>query len=345
MSIISNRKDDHLRLCFENEVLSSVSTGLDDYRFVHNALPEIDFAEISTATRFLGRDIKFPMLISSMTGGAEKSGKINKALAEMANDFGMCFAVGSQRIALENNDFSKSFRIRNYAPDIPILANLGAVQLNYGFSIDECKRAVEMVDADALLLHLNPLQEVFQSGGNTNFSGLLKKIEHICAGLYVPVIVKEVGNGISSFVAAKLYSAGVYGIETAGAGSISWSMLESLRSSDVVLQKSAKAFVNWGNPTAECIKNISSEAKNVKIIASGGIKNGVDIAKSIALGADICGNASEFLKAVLISRSECENFVESLILELKIAMFCVGCKSISDLKSAQLVCNKKEKHQ
>jgi isopentenyl-diphosphate delta-isomerase len=181
------------------------------------------------------------------------------------------------------------------------------------------------------------MQEVFQTGGNTNFSGLLKKIEKVCSSLKYPVIVKEVGYGISAPVAEKLRNAGVYGIEIGGSGSVSWSRLESERSNDAILKNAAAAFADWGNPTADCLESISKIKGNMKIIAGGGIKTGVDIAKSVALGAQICGNATDFLRKITISRKECENFVKSLIFELKTAMFCIGCENIEELKAAKLI--------
>ncbi len=338
LSSASQRKDDHLSCVLAGKGVSSkASSGFEKYRFEHNALPEVDFADIDTSVKFLGRHIDFPLIISSLTGGHPKSEKINIGLAETANDFNIGFAVGSQRIAIEDRSFEKSFKIRNYAPNILLFANLGAVQLNYGFSVDECQRAVDMIDADALMLHLNPLHEVFQLEGNTNFSGLLSKIEKVCSKLDVPVVVKEVGYGISCAVAKKLYNAGVSIIDVAGAGSISWTEIESIRSNDVVMKNASETFADWGNPTAECIKDILQSLKKVKIIASGGVRTGLDMAKSIALGADICANASNFLLKIAHSRAECENFIETLKVEFKTAMFCTGCKNLEDLRSVKLI--------
>jgi isopentenyl-diphosphate delta-isomerase len=333
---IQKRKKDHIALVSDPLSVSLISPGFENYRFEHNALPEIDFAEIDTSVDFLGRHLKLPLMILSITGG-DGTERINRNLAGIANDFELGMAVGSQRIALEDKSFADSFRMRRYAPNILLFANLGAVQLNYDYSLDECRRVVDMIEADALVLHLNPLQEVFQVDGNTNFSGLLKKIEKICSSLASPVIVKEVGYGISASVAKKLQEAGVYAVDVAGAGTVSWSSLESIRSLDVVVRNAAKSFANWGNQTADCIKSVAEIKKKMKIIASGGLRTGVDVAKSLALGADICGNASSFLQKLMISRSECENFVESMILELKTTMFCVGCKNIRELKSAKLI--------
>ncbi len=334
-----SRKDDHIKLALSEYEKPSFDAGFDKYRFEHNALPEIDFSEIDTSVKFLGRKLNLPLIVSSMTGGGAISQKINRALAEMANDFNIGFAVGSQTCAINDNDFEKTFKVRIHAPNTLIFANIGAVQLNYGFSIDECKKAIDMIDADALILHLNPLQEVFQYEGTKNFSCLLKKIEAVCSKSRVPVIAKEIGYGISLSVARKLYDAGVYAVEIAGAGSISWSEIEKQRSNDIVIKNAAKSFLNWGNPTVECLQAISEGIKGIKIISSGGIKTGVHIAKSISLGADLCGNASDFLRCAIESRAECENFIETLSLELKIAMFCTGSKNIEQLKKIKLIKN------
>jgi isopentenyl-diphosphate delta-isomerase len=333
----SFRKDDHIAIALSELGSLKMTPGFENYRLEHNALPEMDFSEVDTSVNVMGRRINLPLFISSMTGGGKTSEKINRALAELANDFNIGLAVGSQRCAIDDDRLEKTFKVRNYAPNIPIFSNLGASQLNYGYSIDECKRALDMIDADALVFHLNPLHEIFQIDGTTNFSGLLKKIEGICAKLDAPVIVKEVGYGISASVAQKLADAGVYAVDVAGAGSVSWSAIERRRrTNDIVLQMSANTFLNWGNQTAECIRSIFEKVKNIKIIASGGVKTGVEMAKSIALGASLCGNASEFLKKVTESRAECENFLEALSLELKIAMFCTGSKNIQELKSARI---------
>ncbi len=336
MEKTSLKKDQQITFALSEGASCITDAGFDNYRFEHIALPEIDFSEIDTSVKFLGRKLKIPLIISSITGGGNKSEKINRSLAGLSNDYGVGFAVGSQTCALKDSSLEKSFRVRPYAPNSLILANMGAAELNYGFTIDECRRAVDMIDADGLILHLNPLHEVFQRNNTTNFSDLLKKIERICEKLDAPVIVKEVGYGISSFVAKKLADAGVYAIEVAGAGSISWSAIEKEASRDVVLRAAADSFRGWGNPTTECIESIAKSVKNVKIIASGGVNTGVKIAKSIALGADLCGNASAFLQKIMESRSECENFMETIMMELKTAMFCTGCKNLEELKKARI---------
>ncbi|MDR2107549.1 MAG: type 2 isopentenyl-diphosphate Delta-isomerase [Holosporaceae bacterium] len=336
MEEILKRKENHISLACEAVGRSAVDPGFHRYRFEHNALPEINFAETDTSANFLGRNLGLPLIISSITG-YDVSEKINRNLAGVANDFRLGMAVGSQRIAFEDRSFENSFKIRRYAPDILLFANLGAVQLNCGYSADECRRAVDMAEADALILHLNPMHEVFQTNGNTDFSGLLGKIEKICSSLKHPVFVKEVGYGISASVAKKLREAGVCGVDVAGAGTISWSWLEGRCSNDVVVRQSSEAFRDWGNPTVDCIESIAKIGGKMKIIAGGGVRNGVDMAKAIALGADVCANATDFLQKVMVSRSDCENFVESLTLELKTAMFCVGCKNIGELRSAKLL--------
>lgn len=338
MACGSQKKTDQLDLALKSiKARQILSDDLKEYRFEHNALPEIDFNEIDTSVKFLGKKLKLPLIISSITGGMNKGRKINKALAELANDFCVGFSVGSQRVAIEDEVLADTFRVRNYAPDILLFANLGAVQLNYGYGIEECQRVVDMIEADALFLHLNPLQEAFQPGAsNVNFSGLLKKIEQICKKLDVPVFIKEVGSGISKSVAQKLKDAGVSGIDVAGCGNYSWANVEAERSNDVVLKASACEFLSWGMTAAECIKDISGSVKDLILIASGGISNGLEIAKFLALGANLCSAASPFLLKVNESRSECENFMESIIFSLKTAMFCTGSKNISELKKAKI---------
>lgn len=338
MENLLKRKDDHISLALSKDIKTSSESGFDNYLFEHNALPEINFSEIDISTKFLGRKLSMPLIISSITGGGKLSEKINRSLAGLANDFNIGFSVGSQRCAIENTSIMKSFQdLRNYAPNIPILANLGASQLNYGYKVEECKQAVDMIDADALTLHLNPLHEVFQLNGTSNFSDLLSKIEKVCAKVGVPVIIKEVGYGISASVARKLINVGVSIIDVAGTGSISWTKIEKYRSNDIVIQNASKSFENWGIPTAQCIESISENIGTAIIIASGGVNTGIKIAKSIALGASICGNASDFLKHVVESRTSCENYIETLKFELKTSMFCTGCKNLQELKKAKII--------
>ena len=327
----AKRKKDHLELCLTQPVETG-TTGLENYSFVHNALPEMDFKEIDLSTNFLGKKLKAPILISSMTGGTKEACKINKNLAVAAQKLGVAMAVGSQRTAIENPRLANTFQIRKFAPDIVLLANLGAVQLNYGFGIKECQKCVEMIDADGLILHLNPLQEAIQPEGNVNFSGLLAKIKKIAAVSTVPLIVKEVGAGISKKTAEKLLKAGIKIIDVAGWGGTNWALIESLRRSD---QPANQIFSYLGIPTSEAIKDCGS-IDGLTVIGSGGIRNGVEIAKALALGADLVGLALPLLKPATVSSIAEERELQKLIFQLKVTMFCVGAKKINELTEKNL---------
>jgi len=333
------RKIDHIRIVLGEDVAAKgVSTGFGAYRLPHTALPELDLAEVDTRTTFLGKPISAPLLISSMTGGASVAERINLALAEAAEHLGLPMGVGSQRAAVVDPRLAPTYQVRRVAPRIPLLANLGAVQLNYGFGVDQCRRAVEMIEADALILHLNPLQEAVQPEGNTNFKGLLGKIEHLCRTLEVPVVVKEVGNGIGARDAQRLYACGVRIIDVAGAGGTSWSEVERYRQPDEQGRRVAGAFADWGLPTTECIRAVRAALPEVTIIGSGGVRSGVDVAKAIALGADLAGTAKPALASAIDERGA-EAVVEGLtafIRELRVAMFCSGCATLADLRKLEL---------
>ena len=332
-SEIENRKSEHLRVCIEEDVeFQQLTNGLEKYRFTHCCLPELDRSDIELGTTFLGKSLKAPILISSMTGGTELAHLVNTRLATVAQRYGLAMGVGSQRIALEQPELAPTFAVRSLAPDILLLANLGAVQLNYGCGLEDCLKLVELLEADALILHLNPLQEWVQSGGDSNFKGLLAKIEQICAQLPVPVIAKEVGNGISAPMAKKLIEAGVAAIDVAGAGGTSWAKVESQRAKDNRQRHLGQVFADWGLPTAECITAIRSLNSTIPLIASGGLKNGLDLAKSIALGADLGGLARPFLVAAIESEAAVDELVKFLIAELEIVLFCTGNPNLSALK-------------
>jgi len=282
----SSRKLDHVRIVMDEDVAAKgIYTGFAAYRMPHDAVPELDLAAIDTSTALLGKPMRAPLLISSMTGGAFDVARINLALAEAAQALGLAMGVGSQRSAIRDQRLAYTYQVRQVAPSIPLLANLGAVQLNYGYGVDECRRAVEMIEADALILHLNVLQEAVQPEGNTNFKGLLQKIELVCRDVGVPVIAKEVGNGISAQAARRLIEAGVWGIDIAGAGGTSWSEVERFRHSTGQGARVAGAFAGWGIPTTEAIRTVRAALPNILVIGSGGIRSGVDIAKAIAAGA------------------------------------------------------------
>jgi isopentenyl-diphosphate delta-isomerase len=269
-----------------------------------------------------------------MTGGTEEAGEINQRLAEAAQEVRVVMGVGSQRAALEHPEQTTTFSItRKVAPDILLFANLGAVQLNYSYGIDECRRAVDMIQADALILHLNPLQEAVQDAGDTNFEGLSKKIEEICKKLDVPVIAKEVGWGISERTANLLTDCGVSAIDVAGAGGTSWSQVEMHRAPDEFTRQLAATFVGWGIPTAESILNVKKAAPDMTIFASGGLKDGLDIAKCIALGATLGGMAGQFLKAAAISTEATIETMQLVKRQIEVAMFAAGVGTFQDLKT------------
>ncbi|CCI25323.1 type 2 isopentenyl-diphosphate Delta-isomerase [Microcystis aeruginosa] len=334
-SEIENRKSEHLRVCIEEDVeFQQLTNGLEKYRFTHCCLPELDRSDIELGTTFLGKSLKAPILISSMTGGTELAHLVNTRLATVAQRYGLAMGVGSQRIALEQPELAPTFAVRSLVPDILLLANLGAVQLNYGCGLEDCLKLVELLEADALILHLNPLQEWVQSGGDSNFKGLLAKIQQICAQLPVPVIAKEVGNGISAVMAKQLIEAGVAAIDVAGAGGTSWAKVESQRAKDNRQRHLGQVFADWGLPTAECITAIRSMNSTIPLIASGGLKNGLDLAKSIALGADLGGLARPFLVAAIESEAAVDELVKFLIAELEIVLFCTGNPNLSALKNS-----------
>jgi isopentenyl-diphosphate delta-isomerase len=329
-----NRKADHLRLNLEEEVqFRETTTGLEQYRFLHQALPEIDLAAVDLSTTFLGKSLCYPFLISSMTGGTGEALRLNLNLARAAQACGIGMGLGSQRAAIEDWSLAETFQVRPAAPDVLLLANLGAVQLNYGYAIEHCRLAVEMLQADALILHLNPLQEALQPEGDGNFGGLLSKIEAICKTLQVPVVVKEIGAGLSGRIVRQLVDVGVAAIDVAGAGGTSWSRVEMYRARTERDRRVAARFVDWGIPTAEAIQQARRAAPTLPLIASGGIYTGLEAAKAIALGADVTAMARPFLKAADISTEAVEEVIEELAQTLRVAMFCVGAPDLAALKN------------
>jgi isopentenyl-diphosphate delta-isomerase len=331
------RKKEHLEICLDTERVTSASgTGLNRYRFVHNALPELDIDEIDLSTTFLGKRLQAPILISSMTGGFDLARKVNRNLAAAAQSLGLAMGVGSQRVAVEEPSAAGSFEVRDVAPDILLFGNLGAVQLNYGYTVEHCRRAVSMIGADALILHLNVLQEAVQPEGNRNFKGLGEKIAAVCRDLEVPVIAKEVGNGISVEAATRLQRAGVKALDVAGYGGTSWSAVEAQRA---VKQgkRPDTAFAAWGIPTEEALVSVRQALPDIQLIASGGVRSGVDIAKAIALGADLGAFGQPLLAAALESSAKVIEFIAGVIHELKVSMLCVGAVDLTALRKAPLV--------
>ena len=326
-----DRKAEHIRLALD-ERMQFPSHAFARWSFDHEALPDLDFDAIDLSVGFLGKRLKAPLLLSCMTGGTEIAARINRNLAEAAESRGVALGVGSQRKALEDASQAGSFEVRGVAPTIPLLANLGAIQLNYGYGVTHCRRAVEMIGADALVLHLNALQEAIQPEGQCNFSGLLPKMAEVASQLSVPVIAKEVGSGISEATGKRLAAAGIKILDTAGVGGTSWARIEAQRADDL---ETGELFAGWGIPTPESIRQLR-RIPGVTIIGSGGLRSGVDVAKAIALGADLAGLAQPFLEAAIESAEQVGRRIDRIVHELKIAMFCLSARNVSDLKSVPI---------
>ncbi len=332
---IEQRKADHIQINLEKDVHSHLTSGLEKYHFLHQALPEINLEDVDTQLTLFGKRLHAPILVSSMTGGTKKAGLINRRLAEAAQANRLAMGIGSQRALIEDPGLSSTFKVRKYAPDILLFANLGAVQLNYGYGIDQCRLAVDTIEADALYLHLNPLQEALQAGGDTDFGGLAKKIELVCRKLDVPVIAKEVGWGISERTAKLLANCGVAAIDVAGAGGTSWSQVEMHRATDEILRELAATFVSWGIPTAESILMVRKSVPRMRIFASGGLKNGLDIAKCIVLGATLGGMAGQFLKAAAVSTEKALATMDLTKRQFQVAMFACGARDLESLNKSK----------
>jgi isopentenyl-diphosphate Delta-isomerase len=334
---LQQRKDDHIQINIEKDVRSALTSGLERYRFIHEALPEINLEDVDTTLSVFGKRLAAPILISSMTGGTEQAGIINRRLAEAAQQTRVAMGVGSQRAALEHPEQATSFQVRKYAPDILLFANLGAIQLNHGYDVDHCRRAVDMIEADALYLHLNPVQEAVQEGGDTNFAGLADKIAMICKHLEVPVIAKEVGWGISERSARLLRDCGVSAIDVAGAGGTSWSQVEMHRAPNEFTRELAATFVGWGIPTAESIQMVRSATPETMIFASGGLKDGLDIAKCLALGSTLGGMAGNFLRAAAASSEKAAETIALTRRQVQVTMFAAGCQNLATLQGIKLL--------
>lgn len=335
---INQRKTEHIRLCLTGNVEGvDKTTGLEGIHFIHNALPEINFESITTETDFLGKQLKAPFLVSSMTGGSELATEINRNLSIAAEEHGWAMAIGSTRAFLESDQYKESFLVREYAKNVPLIVNIGAVQFNYGYGAEECQRIIDKTNADSIVLHLNSMQEIVQDEGDINFENLLPKIEQVCKTLDVPVGAKEVGFGIDGEVAQKLYNAGVSYIDVAGAGGTSWSQVEKLRARNKLKKRAAEAFNNWGIPTKDCIVSVRSKLPEVPLVASGGMKTGVDAAKAITIGADIIGYARHLLQAATESPEAVMETMEQIELELKMTMFGIGVKNLTELKNTKRV--------
>jgi len=333
----SKRKIEHLLLCAEKDV-EAKRNYFDDVHLVHVALPEVDKDEIDTRVEFLGFELSFPMMIAAMTGGHPETKRINEALARAAEEFHIGMGVGSQRAALEDPSQEDSFRIvRDVAPTTFIYANIGALQLKE-FGVEGVEKIIEMIDADAVAIHLNFLQEAIQPEGETAARGCLSAIKEACASLKVPVIVKETGAGMSYGVAKRLFEAGVSAIDVGGLGGTSWAAVETYRAmqeKDELGERLGRLFWNWGIPTPVSIVECSSLP--LPIIATGGIRSGLEIAKSLALGADVCSAALPFVKPAMRGAEEVEKVLEIMAEELRVTMFLCGCSNIEELKRAEII--------
>ena len=335
---IAARKEQHLDIVLSGTVAGRRGTGLDAICFEHAALPEIALSDVDLSTSLFGRELTAPLLISSMTGGPVRSGAINEALAEAAQATGIAFAVGSQRIALEGQGAGGlEHRLRTLAPGVPLLANLGAAQLRDRAGLAMAERAVAMIEADALIVHLNPLQEAVQAGGDTDWRGLLAAIAALTKRLPVPVVAKEVGAGISGTVAERLVEAGVVAIDVAGSGGTSWAQVEAERTGDARLKAVASAFRDWGIPTARAVVDVRRACPAATVIASGGIRDGIDVARAIRLGADVVGQAAGILPAALEGPGAVVAHLDTVIDQLRIACFCTGSASLGELRRAALI--------
>lgn len=339
LSDIGSRKSEHLDIVLRGGVAGAGGqTGLVRVRFEHVAAPELDLDAIDLSADFLGRRLRAPFLISSMTGGPDRAEAINLALAEVAGTLGIAFGVGSQRIAVEGGGAAGLTRaLRQRAGDVPILANLGAAQVRCAAGIARARAAVEMIEADALIIHLNPLQEAVQAGGDRDWSGVLAGIERIVEALAVPVVVKEVGCGISGPLAGRLRDCGVSVIDVAGSGGTSWAAVEAERATSARGRAIAGAFRDWGIPTADSILAVRAACPDAIVIASGGLKSGIDAARALRLGADLAGFAAGILSSAVAGPEALAERFEALIEELRIACFCTGSGDLAALKRARLI--------
>jgi isopentenyl-diphosphate Delta-isomerase len=341
IEIIKQRKRDGIEIPLNNDVQAkTTSTYLEYVKLIHNALPELDYDEIDISTTFLKRKFSAPIIIDSMTGGAPEAAKINGRLGELAEKYGFAMGLGSQRAGLESKELAETYSIaRKNAPSAFLIANIGGAQLAKGLTIDNIKKIIDMIQADALIIHLNPLQELIQPEGEPKYKGVFSKISEISGALDVPVIVKEVGAGISKEVAVKLEVAGVSAINVAGAGGTSWAGVEKLRaeaSNNDLKIHLGEIFWDWGIPTATSLIEVKKTVK-VPIIASGGLRNGMEMAKCIVLGASMCAMAYPFLLKAAESKEQLFNFADTVIAELKSTMFLIGAMNLSLLKSSRYI--------
>lgn len=339
----SERKKAHLDLCLTDQVaFKNKTTGFENYEFEHYAITEVDIEKIDFTTQFFKKQISYPFMISCMTGGTSEAGNINAQLAIAAQQLNIPMGVGSQRQSLENDRYIETYKtIRKNAPKIPVLGNLGAAEVVKLKSLDKVNYLVDIVEADGMVIHLNPLQELFQPEGNPDFTGLIKRLQKLTEILKVPVIVKEVGSGISKKVVQKLLEVGIKGIDIAGAGGISWSGVEMLRSGI----RNQDEFWDWGLPTAYCIKQIAplKEFNEFILIGSGGINSAFDTAKALALGVDLAASARTVLQTLDKNGADgVVNMIKEWFETVKKIMFLTGSKNLREFKNRNNLIHKSE---
>jgi len=326
------RKVEHIDIINRDAYVDRRKGYFDDVLLKHRALPEVDLAGIDTSSTFLGKRLSFPLLISCMTGGDHELVRtININLAKAAEATGVAMGVGSQRVMFTTPQARRSFELRAFAPTALLFGNLGAVQLNYGFTLDHCREAVAVLQADALCLHLNPLQEAVQPEGDTNFAGLTDKIAAVAKSLGKPVIAKEIGSGIQREDAELLLEQGVRILDIAGSGGTSWSRVEHHRRAAGSTDEIGLSFQDWGIPTPRALADLAPLRERVTLIASGGIRSGIDMVKAMVLGASLCGLASPFLQPAMESHEAVIAAIERLRREFRTAMFLCGIASIERL--------------
>ena len=328
------RKLKHVEVCLRREVeYITRTTGFEHFDLPYRALPGTDLNQINTRMTFLGKELRVPLLIGAMTGGAERSRTINRHLALAAQELGVGLMLGSQRVMLEHPHALPSFEIRPFAPDILLIGNLGVAQLNKGYGADHLRRAVELVGADALALHTNPLQEALQRGGDTDFSNLVPKLLEVVPTVPYPVLLKEVGHGLSGAVAGAVADVGFTALDVAGAGGTSWAKVEEWVNYGEVRHKD---LAEWGIPTARALREVREVLPEMPLIASGGIRTGLDAAKALALGARVVAVARPLLEPATESPEAVVAWIENFVWELEVAMHCAGVGDVGGLGGLEL---------
>ncbi len=336
---LARRKDHHIDICLDEDVGSGLSTGFGGYSIEYDALPEVDLDAVDLSITLLGRSLRAPILIGAMTGGTERAATLNRTLARAAARTGVGMALGSQRAMLVDPTLTRTFAVRDSAPELPLLiGNIGAVQLNYGVGANELRLALEAIGADAVNLHLNALQEAIQPEGDTRFSGLFARMAEVIPELGVPVLAKEVGSGISRRAAEKLAKLPLAGVESAGVGGTSWAKVESFRAAkDSVRAEVGRRLAGFGVPTAESIRCCREAFGDRIVVGSGGLRTGYDVALALALGADVAALAQPLLEAAEHGEEACVHALETLIHELRVVCFCAGAANLSELRNVRLL--------